>query len=323
MNDRTLGTCDTHRNIESPGVLRIRLLGTIKPENWFDQRVTFDPAVPQNVCDGMLCWGACNNELLGYKGPRAWYFPEPRRFSMRRALHFHRALRELREHEFLHHSNPNPKFRIPCITHYGPITLATHHRSKRGIVAIVSNFGGRLRYFKPEARLRNEFILHEEVELYGSLGAWKRFRSKPWSRIGLPKNYVREWPSTWYFPAHVEELAKYRIAICLENSYEANYFTEKFVNAARAGCVPVYHAHPTVRDSVLKGAKWIDPADYSFDVCATLRAAKECESDAIVEQNYEWLKGDAVSETDGYRIWSRVAEIFVERQGCKKLDYCF
>jgi hypothetical protein len=28
------------------------------------------------------------------------------------------------------------------------------------------------------------------------------------------------------------KLAKYKIAVCLENSYEPNYFTEKFVNGA-------------------------------------------------------------------------------------------
>jgi hypothetical protein len=234
---------------------------------------------------------------------------------MRRNLYFHRTLRKLGEHEFLHHSNPNAKFRIPCVTHYGSISLATHHRSKQGIVAIVSNFGGRLRYFKPEARLRNRFILDEEVELYGNLGSWRCFRARPWSKMSVPRNYGGAWPSNWYYQAHVERLAKYKINVCLENSYEPNYFTEKFVNAARAGCVPVYRAHPTVRESVLRGAKWIDPADHSFDVRATLRAASECDSDAIVEQNYEWLKSEAVSETDGYRIWSRIAELFFERCG--------
>jgi len=300
-------------------VLKIRLLGTAKPGGWYDDRVTFDPTIPQNVCDGMLCWGPCTEELLRYRGPRAWYYAEPRRFSLSRALHFHGALGKLGEHEFLHHSNPNTKFRIPCVTHYGPITLAAPHRSKHGMVAVVSNFGGRFWYFKAEARLRDRFILHESVDLYGNLNSWKRFRSSPWSRPRVPRNYVGELPSNWYLKAHVDALAKYKIAVCLENSVEPNYFTEKFVNAARAGCVPVYHAHPTVRDSVLRGAKWIDPADSSFDVRATLRAASECESDAIVEQNYEWLKGEAVSETDGYRIWSRLAELFLERCGEDKI----
>jgi len=28
------------------------------------------------------------------------------------------------------------------------------------------------------------------------------------------------------------------------------------------GCVPVYRAHPTVRESYLEGARWSDPAEY-------------------------------------------------------------
>src|SRR5262249_5177482 len=151
---------------------------------------------------------------LCYGGPRAWYYAEPRRFSVTRALHFYHALRKLDEHEFLHHSNPNPKFRVPCVTHYGPITVAVPRRSKYGIVAVVSNFGGRLWYFKPEAKLRNRFILHESVELYGNMASWKRYRSRPWSRPRSPKNYVGEWPSNWYYQTHVEALAQYKIAIC-------------------------------------------------------------------------------------------------------------
>src|SRR5262249_7138719 len=150
--------------------------------------------------------------------------------------HFDRALRKLKDYEFLHHSNPNTKFRIPCVTHYGPITLAGSHLSKRGIVAVFNNFGGRLWYFKAGARLRNRFILHEAVELYGNLASWRRFRSRPWSRPCVPKNHVEEWLANWYHQAHVEGLAKYKINVCLENTYEANYFTEKFVNAARAAC---------------------------------------------------------------------------------------
>ena len=126
--------------------------------------VTFDPIIPERFCDGMLCWGPCTEELLRYRGPRAWYYAEPRRFSITRDRHFDRALRKLKDYEFLHHSNPNTKFRIPCVTHYGPITLSAPNRSKFGIVAIVSNFGGRLWYFKSEARLR-ELVYSSRVRL--------------------------------------------------------------------------------------------------------------------------------------------------------------
>jgi len=36
----------------------------------------------------------------------------------------------------------------------------------------------------------------------------------------------------------------------------------KIVYAVRAGCIPVYHAHATVKTSFLSGARWIDPADF-------------------------------------------------------------
>jgi hypothetical protein len=52
-------------------------------------------------------------------------------------------------------------------------------------------------------------------------------------------------------------------------------------------------------------------ADFLFDLNAILRAASESESEAIVAQNYQWLRSEAVSQTDGYRIWSRLA--FLER----------
>ena len=42
-------------------------------------------------------------------------------------------------------------------------------------------------------------------------------------------------------------LSTCKVAVCLENCTEENYFTEKFVNAVRAGCIPVYHAHESVK----------------------------------------------------------------------------
>lgn len=292
-------------------MLKIRLLG--KPTGWSVGRVIFDPMIPVEACDGMLCWGACREEFLRYRGPRAWYFDEPRRFSIRRAIQFRQALRNLDGRDFLHHSNSDAKFRTPCVTHYGPMSIAAPHRSKRGTVAVVSNFGGRLWFLKTEARLRNRFILHDSVELYGHSVSWKRFRSSPWAKPSVPRNYRGEWPSNWYDKDHIDAMAKYKVAVCFENSNEPFYFTEKFVNAARAGCVPVYHAHPSVRDSVLTGAKWIDPVDYSFDVSTTLAAARECDSKSIIEQNYEWLYSEAVSETEGNRVRSRIAAFFLER----------
>jgi hypothetical protein len=91
------------------------------------------------------------------------------------------------------------------------------------------------------------------------------------------------------------------------------YFSEKFVNAARAGCVPVYHAHPTVREGFLKGARWIDPADFKFDVSETISAALNCDSQVLRETNWQWLRSDQVEATEGYGIWTRIVELIVSR----------
>jgi hypothetical protein len=42
----------------------------------------------------------------------------------------------------------------------------------------------------------------------------------------------------------------------------------QFVDAVMAGCVPIYHAHETVRDTVLVGARWVDPAEFDSTLCA-------------------------------------------------------
>ena len=67
--------------------------------------------------------------------------------------------------------------------------------------------------------------------------------------------------------------SRYHAAICLENTLEPYYFTEKFVDGVRAGCVPVYRAHPTVRDGVLRGARWVDPTDFGLSAKRTLEFA--------------------------------------------------
>ena len=46
-----------------------------------------------------------------------------------------------------------------------------------------------------------------------------------------------------------------------------------YQNAARAGCIPVYHATQVVRQERLKGARWVDPADHGFDPKRTLEFA--------------------------------------------------
>jgi hypothetical protein len=295
-------------------MLQIHLIGAPKPPGWQHPHVVFDPAIPPDRCDGMLVWNTVTPEFLSYRGLRAWYISESLGFNSFRTGLFRRARRTLGEHEFLHHSNPNPRYFCPAVTHYGELTPVAAGPRTGNMVATVNDFGNRVWWIRPPFRFRNSFILHPSVDLYGSRESWKRFRRHPWSKPGLPPNYRGSTTATncWHRD-FVAYLSRYRVNVCLENEFMPYWFTEKFVNTALAGCVPVYRAHPTVRDSFLQGARWIDPADFGFDVAATLAAAQECDAAAIRDQNYTWLQSQRLRTTEGYAIWSRIADIFVER----------
>jgi hypothetical protein len=90
--------------------------------------------------------------------------------------------------------------------------------------------------------------------------------------------------------------------VCLENSAEPHYFTEKFVNAARAGCIPVYHAHPTVRNEFLCDAKWVDPADFGFSPRRTIEYALAQDQSEFRRANDKWLKSGVLDETDDRNV---------------------
>ena len=75
----------------------------------------------------------------------------------------------------------------------------------------------------------------------------------------------------------------------MENCTEASYFTEKFVNAVRAGCIPVYHAHAPVKNSLLSGARWIDPAEFAFSSRRTIEFALNQDQDEFRSINDTWL----------------------------------
>jgi hypothetical protein len=310
-------------------MIRIRLLSCPKPD-WSDPRIEFNPAFSEQECDGLLAWGEMQPEFLKYDGVRAWFHDEPRTNSMWLTPLTKKALRQVQLYEFLHHSNPDPRYRFPCATHYRTPTIAHQPVRKDTAIAVVNNYGGRFWWIRDAVasirqngpgkvwlrrgiNLRNRFILHPAVELFGDPGHWKFFRQWPWSKPRLPPNYKGAHPAGWLSEKHIAILAQYRIAVCLENASLPYYFTEKLVNAVRAGCVPVYHAHSTVRNTRLQGAFWIDPADYEFDPSATFDAARKCNADDVREQNWKWLHSDQVRETEGFTIWSRVADYFVAR----------
>jgi hypothetical protein len=294
---------------------RIRLVGMGKPQ-WEHPLVDFDPAISLARCDGMLAWNAPTQEFVDYRGIRAWYNDEPLNSSVLRNRLGRNALATLTQDEFLHHSNPNPTYRFPCITHYGEPTISDRLGRRETVVAVVSSYGGRIWWRRRGARFRNNFILDSNVELFGNSDSWNKFRRWPWSAPRSPPNYKGPLDGNWNFESQVRALSMYRVNLCLENTSKPYYFTEKFVNAVRGGCVPIYHAHPTVRDSILKGARWIDPADLGFSVTKTISAAFDCDAQAFRENNWRWLGSEQVVATEGYRTWRRIADLLVSRCRC-------
>jgi hypothetical protein len=123
---------------------------------------------------------------------------------------------------------------------------------------------------------------------------------------GFPAGYQGECPTIKKIPT----LSHYQACICLENSCEPEYFTEKFPDAVRAGCVPIYHAHPAVREKFLDGAVWVDPADYGFDGRAAMEAALKMDRAKVAEQNHKWLAETTVLQgTQVMQIYVKMGEI--------------
>jgi len=126
------------------------------------------------------------------------------------------------------------------------------------------------------------------------------------SKKGFPFGYQGECSHT----QKISILSKYHACICFENSSEPEYFTEKFPDAVRAGCVPIYHPHPAVRDKFLAGAIWVDPVDYGLDARATMEAALKLERKEVAAQNLQWLRNNAnLQQTKVEKIYEKMAGI--------------
>jgi hypothetical protein len=155
-------------------------------------------------------------------------------------------------------------------------------------------------------------ILDRRVELFGKPEAWANFRHFPKLWIQRPPdNYGgRASPSAdIYGEQNIRFLSGYKVAVCLENSAEPCYFTEKFVNAVRAGCIPVYHAHATVKTSFLSGARWIDPADFGFSSRRTIEFALDQDQTNFRAVNDAWLESGILSDTDDLKVLAKLHEI--------------
>jgi hypothetical protein len=269
--------------------------------------------VPLAKADALLVLYDPSDELLRFDGPKLWFTIEPSWHP-----HFHsdpvgkRLVQELDILERAFYAHPHATHRILHPTYSGSLSRPREASVRHAAVATVNNFGGRLWFLKSHFRTRNQMILDRLVELFGQPDAWANFRHFPKLWIHRPPdNYAgKASPSADVFSEeNIRFLSGYKVAVCLENSTEPYYFTEKFVNAVRAGCIPVYHAHVTVKNSLLSGARWVDPAEFGFSSRRTIEFALDQDHEKIRSVNDTWLGSGILADTDDLKVFGKLHQI--------------
>jgi len=270
----------------------------------------FSRDIRTDQADALLCEWAPAPELFTFPRRKAWYCCEPTcQFRGLGNGTWPSIRARLANHEFLYHGHPNPRFRVPHITHFEPLAMNHSRQRKQKAVAIVSNHGGNPLQAHPDIRYRNALITSPMVDLYGRSG-WRKYRRHWFSWPGFPQNYRGELPGDWPGAEKRRLMSEYKVCVCLENMNEPGYFTEKFVEAVQAGCIPVYRASDDIRDSVLKGATWFDPGDIRWPREQVLVRACEAELQEIQQTNQQWLLTSAVlAATHAKAVYSRIAEM--------------
>lgn len=269
----------------------------------------FSADIPTDEADALLCEWAPHPELLTFPRRKAWYCCEPECQFLHLEKGTWPAIKaRLDASEFLCHGHADPQYRVPHITHFGTLDVNYSPNRLEKAIAIVSNHGGFPWSRHPQIALRNQFITHPFVDLYGRAG-WKRYRHRWYSRPKPPANYRGELPGDWHEGQKRALQASYKLSVCFENMCEPYYFTEKFVEAVIAGCVPIYRADSTLRATILKSAFWIDPQDYGDSVSATIEQALKCNLVAVQEQNSQWLKQTELQATNSSVVFATIASI--------------
>lgn len=253
--------------------------------------------------DALLVWWAPSDLIFWYDGPKGFYCAEP--FEIPSVWTQPRWLQLIERLDVAYIYRPghaNPKNQVPHDTHHVDLTINTNPDRILRAVAVVSNnrCGTGDQFFA--MRLRNDFCIHPRVDLFGRLGSWNKFSRRLFTGRCAPRNYLGDFKGDWRSNQLIELYARYKAVVCMENSVEKNYFTEKFVNAVRGGAIPIYHAHPSVRDGILQGAAWIDPADYGFHPGRTIAAALEEDLKKFQRINAAWLHSEAVAATESSRV---------------------
>lgn len=274
------------------------------------ETAVFSVDIPTEKADALLCEWAPDPELFTFPRRKAWYCCEPQcQFRGLGGGTWPAIKAQLGSHEFLWHGHPDSRYRVPHITHFEPLVMNTNRDRLDRAIAIVSNHGGSPWRRHPDISYRNRLITDPRVDLYGRSG-WHRYRAHWYSRAGAPANYKGEIPGDWPAAGKRDLMAGYKVAICLENMNEPCYFTEKFVEAVVAGCLPIYRANQDLKQTVLRGARWIDPENYTGPLETVISDALGAEAAAVTDQNYDWLrKNQCLALTHSQQVFERIGQI--------------
>lgn len=287
----------------------------------FDDGIIVSTEFSHANADALLCWWEPTKDLMFFDGIKAWACEEPFEApgSVRNSPHWTQFTDFLRKEERFHHYQDTDTLQIFPIIHLDSSHLSVRRdlARRQNAVAVISNTG-RLGRRGFDVRLRLRFAVAPRVDLYGSTSSWARFRQFPWSRPRPPQTYRGECPGYWGSDAKLDLMSGYKVAVCLENSCESNYFTEKFVDAVRAGCIPIYRAHPSNASGILKAAKWVDPAHFGLSVQRTLDFALEQSCSEYQDINEAWLKSTAVRERSFPVMLEKVCKTLRHRWACQR-----
>jgi Glycosyltransferase family 10 (fucosyltransferase) C-term len=285
--------------------------------------VFYSPRLALKEADALIVLYDPSEELLEFKGPKLWFTIEP---SWHHHFHRHpvgkRLMKVLDSSVHIFYGNPDPKYRVPHPTYRNLLTMPRVSPTKPAAVACVSNFGGRAWFLKRHIRLRNRMILCPLVQLFGKPELWARFRHFPQLWIQHPPLNFQGRTSPGKDERdeeHIRFLSGYKVCVCLENCVEPDYFTEKFVNAARAGCIPVYHAHPSVRKRFLTDAKWVDPVDFGFSPQRTIAYALAQDQNLYRRVNDVWLASGVLADTDDQKVFPMLHKIMKAKLETKEI----
>ena len=290
-------------------MFQIRLLSPWR-EEYRGEHYLFSRHIPFDNADALLCEWAPHDELLAFQGPKALYNSEAVARKMFNEPKWKRIKSNQDGNTFIYHAHPDPFYRVPMISFVEPLLRYDVENWICRAVAVISNCG--TSWVSDDIILRNEFATHPLVDLYGREKNWRIYMEDSSSTEILPTNYKGEinWP--WDGGNRIETMAKYKAAICLENITEPYYITEKFYAAVQAGCIPIYHAHQTVKEGVLDGAMWVDPADFDFDVENTLIFALAQDRKQYANKNFGWVETSRAQAAGLNQVFLRIGEILTK-----------